>query len=102
MGLYLGNQQEQVDAEGNMDVDEPDGIGASSTGVPESDSGLKPDVMPAPEPPAPSVQLPSPRGPRERHLDPGSSLDKRREPPQVPQVNRTQYDEMTWDQLHYV
>ena len=61
-GLDLGNQQELVDVEGDMDVDEGDGIGAASTGVPESDSGLKPDAIPAPGPPLPNGTAPLPKG----------------------------------------
>ena len=69
-GLDLGNLQEPVDVEGNMGADEDDGIGTSSTGMPESGSGLKPEAFPAPDPPSLSVQLPSPQGAAEWHPDP--------------------------------
>ena len=54
-GLDLGNEHESVDSEGNKDVDEDAGVGAKRTGIPESDSGLKPEAIPAPASPPLSV-----------------------------------------------
>ena len=99
-GLELGNQQEPVGVAGSMDVDEEDGIDAAETGLPESDFGLKPGAMPAPDSPSLSEQLPSPKSPVGRHPDLGPSHDKLCEASQPPKVNRTQYDEITRDQLH--
>ena len=99
-GLDLGNQQEQVDVELGTDVDGEDGNCTSSTGVPESEPGPKPEAIPVPDPPFLSVQLPSPRGSLEKRPDLVSPRDKICEPSQAPKVNRTRFDGMTCDQLH--
>ena len=102
-GLDLGNQQESVDEEDDgirmMDANEDAGARAPSTGIPESDSGLNPRAIPAPDSPSLSVQLTSPQGSVERRRDPGSFSGKPCESSRVPKVNRTQYNEMKWDQL---
>ena len=100
LGWDPGNQPGPVDVDGNMDVGEDDGIGAPSTWIPESGSRRRQGALPAPDSPSLSVRLPAPKGSVGRHPDPGSSFDRLCEPSQALEVNRTLYDEMTWDQLH--
>ena len=65
-----------------------DGNDASSTGTPESESGSKPEMIPAPDPPALSAPVSSPRVPSGLHPDLGSSFDKAREPSEAPMAGR--------------
>ena len=58
IGADLGGQPRQVDVGRDMDVE--DGKNATSAGTPESDSGPRPEMLPAPDSPPLSVQLPSP------------------------------------------
>ena len=86
IGADLGSQPRQVDSETDTDVDWEDGNNASSSGVPESESGVLPEMVPVPGSPSLSVQLPSPRAPSEKrpHLEP--SFDKARKPSQAPRA----------------
>ena len=99
-GPDFGSQQGPWDVDAGMDADRADGNRTSRTGTPDNKFGPNPAAVPAPDPTSLSVQLPSPRGPSGKHQDWVSSHDKKCEPPQAPSVDRAQYDEMTWDQLH--
>ena len=83
-----------------MDVDREDGNNATSTGIPASESGPKPEMIPAPDTPGLSEQLLPPHVPSERHPHSESSFDKAREPSQALTAHGAQYDEMPWGQLH--
>ena len=95
IGADLESQQRQVDVGGDMEMDREDGSYTSSTGTPESDTGPKPEVIPVPDPPSLSVELPSPRVPSERPPHSESSFDKTCEPPQAPEAVGAQYYKMT-------
>ena len=77
------------------EVDTKDGNYTSSTVSTESDSGLRPEMIPAPDSPSLSAQLPSPHASSggRPHLE--SSFDKMRAPSQAPGAAGNQYDEMT-------
>ena len=90
----------------DIHVDREDGNNASSTGIPESESGLKLEVNPVPDFPFLSVQesafgkASALRVPSDRRLHLEPSFDKAREPSQDQRADGAQSDEMTWDQLH--
>ena len=100
IGADLGTQPKQVDVEKDMDADREDGNYTSSTGTPGSDSGPKPEMVPAPDPPPLSVRFLSPRVPSDTHPHLESSFEKTCWPSQAPRAEGAQYDEMTWGQLH--
>ena len=95
IGADLGSQPRQVDAEKDMVADREAGNYASGTGTPESDSGPKPEMSPAPDSPFSSAQLPLPRVQSDKHPHLESSFDKTCEPSQAPRADGAQYDEMT-------
>ena len=99
VGLDFGSQPGRWDVDAGMGVDGEDKNRASSTGIPDSESGPNPAAIPAPDPPSLSVHLPSPRDPSGKHPDWESSFDKKCEPSQAPIADRAQYDGMTWDQV---
>ena len=99
-GAYFGSQPRQVDVEKDVEADREDGNFISSTGAPESDLGPRPEMILVLDSPSLSGQLPSPRVTSDGHQPPESSSDKMCAPPQVPRADGTQYDEMTWVQLH--
>ena len=76
IGADLGTQPKQVDVEKDMDADREDGNYTSSTGTPGSDSGPKPEMVPAPDPPPLSVRFLSPRVPSDTHPHSESSFEK--------------------------
>ena len=86
VGLDLGNRQKRVDVEVDMDADREDGKCTSSTGIPESEPGPKPESIPILDLPSLSEQLPSPHGSSKKPPDFESSSDKICEPPQAPEV----------------
>ena len=94
-----GGQPRRVDVEQDMEVDREDGNYTSSTGTPGSDSGRRPGMIPVPDSPLRSVQLPSQRVPSNGHHHLESSFDKMCEPFQAPRAGRSQNDELTWGQL---
>ena len=67
IGADLGSQLGQVDAGKDLEVDRGDGDLTSSTGTPESDSGPRPEMIPA--------QSPSPRASLDKHQHLESSFD---------------------------
>ena len=81
------------------EVDRKDGNYTSSTVSTESDSGLRPAMIPVPDSPWLSAELLSPHAPSDGypHLEP--SFHKTCAPPQARRAAGTQYDEMTWGQL---
>ena len=74
--------------------------GYQSTGTPKIGPGHRAEMSLVPDSPAASAQLPSPRdaaGGRQ-HLE--LSFEKKCTPSQAPRAGGTQYDELTWGQLH--
>ena len=100
IGADSGSHSRQAVAETDMDAGGEAGKNASSTGIPESEPGPRPEMSPAPDSPRLSVQLASPRVPSERHPHLESSFDKACEPSRVPRAAETHCDGMAWGQLH--
>ena len=99
VGLNLGNRQEQVDVEVDMDLGEETGNCASSTGVSESEPGPKPESIPTPDSPCPRAELLFPRRFLGQYPDLKSFFGRICKPSQAPKVNRAQYYEIPRGQL---
>ena len=95
----LGSQLRLVDVGKDMEVGREDGNSTLSTGTPERGSGPRPEMIPIPETPTLSAQLPSPRATLDRRQHPESFFDKTSSPTHAPRADRAQYDELTWGQL---
>ena len=59
----LGDQLGPIDVGKDMEVDREDGNPTLCTGAPESGSGPRPEMIPVPDSPSMSVQLPTSRDP---------------------------------------
>ena len=95
-----GYQLGQIDAEKDMEVDREDGNSTSSTGISRSGCSPQPEMIPVPDSPPLSAQLPTqqPSKMTLRHLE--SSLDRTCEPSQAPRADGAQYEKLTWGQIH--
>ena len=76
VGTDSGSQATQVDVETETRIDWKNGNNTLRPGIPESGSWFKPEMIPAPDSPSLSVQLPPPRVPSGMHPNLGSSSDK--------------------------
>ena len=85
-----------MDVEKDMEVEREDGNFTSITGMPGSDPGPQPEMIPAPDSLSLSAQLPSPRTSLEKRQHLESSVDKACAPPQAPRADGAQYDKLTW------
>ena len=63
LGADLEGQLRRVDVGKDMEAGRGNGNPILSTGTPESGSGRRSEMIPVPDSPPPSVQLPSPRAP---------------------------------------
>ena len=82
-----------------MDVDRGDGNSKSSTGIPASRDSPQTAMIPVPDSPPLSAQLP-PHQTSTPNLRPSdSAFDRAREPPQAPTVNGAQFGKVSWGQL---
>ena len=100
IGADLGSQLRQVDLGKEMEGDREDGESTQSTGTPESGSGPRPGMIPAPDLASLSAQLPPPRTTLERRQLLESFFDKTCAPSQAPRAEGAQYGEITREQLH--
>ena len=71
----------------DMEVDRVDGTFTPSAGTPESASGPRPEMIPVPDAPSLSAQLPSPHTPSGRHQHLETSLDKTCAPSRAPRAD---------------
>ena len=98
-GSGLGDELRNVEVESEMEVDREDGNSTSSTGFLEGGCSSQPEMIPAPDSPPLSVQLPT-QQPSKMNLHPlESSSDRFCEPSQAPQAGWAQYEKSTWGQL---
>ena len=93
----LENQLEQVDAAKDMEVDREDGNSTLSTDTPESVSGPRPDMIPVPDSPFLSAQLPLPRDTLDIPRPLESSSGRPCAPSQAPRADGPQYGRVSWD-----
>ena len=79
-----------MDVEKDVEADRGGGNSTPSSGTPEGDPGPRPDMIPVPDSPYLSAQLPSPRAPLDwrQHLE--SSPDKTCAPSRAPRADETQ------------
>ena len=96
----LGGQPREADVEKDMEVDRENASFSSSTGTPERNSGIRPEMVPVPESPSLSIQLPSPQVPSDGHQHLVSSFDKTCVPSRASWADGTQLAKMTWGQLY--
>ena len=76
-GPDFGTQQGPWDVDASMDMNGEGENRASTTGMRESESGLNPVAVPAPDSPSLSVQFPAPLFPSGKHPDWEPSFDRK-------------------------
>ena len=99
-GSGLGNELRSFEVESEMEADRDDGNSTWSTGIPLSGCRPRPEMIPVPDSPPLSAQLPTqqPSKTNLRSLD--SSIYRTCEPSQVPRADGTQYEKLSRGQLH--
>ena len=90
-----GNPLGQIDVERDMELDREDGKSSLSAGSPESGSCARPEMVPAPDSPLLSVQLPTSRETLDIPQPLESSFDTKCAASQAPRADGAQYDELT-------
>ena len=85
-GADLGSQLRHVDVEKDMEVEREDGNSTLNTGPPKSGSGPWPEVIPVPDPPSLSAQLPSPHVTMDKQRHVGSTFGMKCAPSQAPRA----------------
>ena len=98
-GVDLADQLGPLDVGKDMEVGREDGNSSLSTGTPESGSGPRPEMIPVPDSPSLSVQLPTPQGPAVIPQPLEFSFDRTCAPSQVPREDGAQNAELTWGHL---
>ena len=82
----------QMDVEADMDVGREYGNSTLSTGTPKSGSGVQPDMVPVPDAPSLSAQLPTSRDNLDVSQPLQSSFDRECAPSHAPMADGTHYD----------
>ena len=95
----LGDQLRQVEVEKDMEVDREDGNSTLRTGAPESGCGSQPEMIPAPDSPTLSVQLPTQQQSKVTSHPMEPSRARTRAPSQAPRADGTQHEKLSRGQL---
>ena len=93
--LRNGLDDELRNVESEMEAVREDGDLTSSTGCTP-----RPEMIPVPDSPSLSVQLPTKQPSKPNLHPPDSSSERTCELPQVPRADGAQYEDLSWGQLH--
>ena len=91
----LGDQLRQVEVEKDMEVDREDGNSTLRTGAPVSGCGPQPEMIPVPDSPTLSVQLPTPQQSTATPQPLEASFEGTCAPSQAPRADGPQNEELT-------